>query len=152
MAKIRKFGYLARLLDGRRARKVTRMTSEAHIIYDAEALIAAVSVDMSIHGAIVADVSVSEARARGADAAAAVQSWLTRQSATVFQTEDLEDLVKVRRLKPAARALPFEYSAVSDILRQTIESSGRVALYVERTSNIAVIGSQRDRVRLISIY
>jgi hypothetical protein len=149
-AKIRKFGYLARLLDGRRARKVTCMTSEAHILYDAAALIAAVAVDMPIPGAIVSDVSVSEARALSADGAA-VWRWLARQSTTIVETEALKDLDEFRQVRPAARVFPFEYAAVSDVISQTIASGGRVALYVERTSNIVATGSHRDRVRIIKI-
>lgn len=86
------------------------LPDEAVIIADGSALRAAAAAGLRGPRVLVPDVVLFEAKRRGFDDADAL---IEQIGATVFETEDLEELLKIRAAKPAYRGDGMLISAIT---------------------------------------
>lgn len=101
------------------------LPDEAVIVADGGALRAAAAAGLRGPRVIVPDVVLYEAKRRGlADADALVEQI----GATVFATEDLEELLQIRALKPAYRGDGLILSAITEAAN-SLKDDPTVLLY-----------------------
>jgi hypothetical protein len=121
------------------------LEDEAVIIADGSALRAAAAAGLRGTRVIVPDVVLFEARRRGFEDADAL---VERIGATVFSTEDLDELLQIRKLKPAYRGDGMIISAIT-AAATSLGDAPTVLLYDPaeiRDSRYYVSGSKSLRV------
>jgi len=118
---------------------------EAVIIADGSALLAAAAAGLRGPRVIVPDVVLFEAKRRGVSDADALVEQI---GATVFETEDLEDLLQIRAMKPEYRGDGLIVSAITGAAT-SLKDAPAVLLYDPaeiQDSRYYVSGSKRLRV------
>lgn len=118
---------------------------EAVIVADGSALRAAAAAGLRGPRVIVPDVVLYEAKRRGVDDADAL---VERIGATVFETEDLQDLLQIRAFKPSYRGDGLILSAITEAAT-SLGDAPAVLLYDPaeiRDGRYYVIGSKTVRV------
>lgn len=118
---------------------------ESVIIADGSALRSAFAAGLRGPRVIVPDVVLYEAKRRGVDDADAL---VERIGATVFETEDLEELMQIRALKPAYRGDGLILSAITEAAN-SLQDAPTVLLYDPaeiRDGRYFVSGSKTVRV------
>lgn len=120
-------------------------SDEAVIIADGSALRAAAAAGMHGLRVLVPDVVLFEAKRRGFEDADAL---VVQTGATVFATEDLEDLLQIRALKPDYRGDGLILSAITEAAN-SLKDAPTVLLYDPaeiRDGRYYVSGSKSVRV------
>lgn len=118
---------------------------ESVIIADGSALRAAAAAGLRGARVIVPDVVLHEAKRRGFDDADALVEQI---GATVFETEDLQDLLQIRKMKPEYRGDGLILSAITEAAN-SLQDAPTVLLYDPaqiRDSRYYVSGSKTVRV------
>lgn len=118
---------------------------EAVIVADGSALRAAAAAGLRGASVIVPDVVLFEAKRRGVDDADALVEQI---GATVFHTEDLEELLQIRALKPDYRGDGMVMSAIT-AAATSLDGAPAVLLYDPaeiRDGRYFVSGSKTVRV------
>lgn len=121
------------------------MDHEAVILADGSALRAAAAAGLRGARVIVPDVVLHEAKRRGVSDADALVEQI---GATVYATEDLEDLLQIRALKPGYRGDGMVISAIT-AAATSLDGAPAVLLYDPaeiRDSRYYVSGSKTVRV------
>lgn len=121
------------------------LDNEAVIVADGSALRAAAAAGLRGARVIVPDVVLHESKRRGLEDADAL---VERIGATVYATEDLEELLQIRALKPAYRGDGMILSAIT-AAATSLKDAQTVLLYDPseiRDSRYYVSGSKSLRV------
>lgn len=120
-------------------------SDEAVIVADGSALRAAAAAGLRGPRVIIPDVVLFEAKRRGVDDADALVEQI---GATVYATEDLEELMQIRALKPAYRGDGLILSAITEAAN-SLQDAPTVLLYDPaeiRDGRYFVSGSKTVRV------
>ena len=118
---------------------------EAVLIADGSALRAAAAAGLRGARVIVPDVVLHEAKRRGVDDADAL---VEKIGATVFGTEDLQDMLQIRKMKPEYRGDGLILSAITEAAN-SLQDAPTVLLYDPaeiRDGRYFVSGSKTVRV------